>query len=79
MPDSIYNGVTGGIGGIVGSLVFQLLAFFGIKERLDKLEQNTVLKDTCKTCSDDWKGQLNRMHEDIRDVSDKIDLLLRRG
>jgi len=78
MPDSILNGVTGGIGGIISAFGFQILAWFGVKERLDKLEQNTVKKDTCETCSENWKGQLDRMHGDIKDVSTKIDLLLRR-
>ncbi len=59
--------------GAGGGFLGTVLAYFGIKQRIDKLENSVVYKDVCKVCSAGLHRRIEDMHQDL---SGKLDMVI---
>jgi len=76
MPDNLLQ--TGGAGGI-GALFGAVLGFFGIKSRLDSLEQSTVKKETCIVVQKSSHDLMDAQNEMLREIRTDIKAILKNG
>lgn len=74
--------ISSGVGGVIGGLV----AWGGIRIRLDHLEKkvaclsaSVVFKDVCQQCRDNASERESRVEQDIKDIKNDIKTLLSRS
>lgn len=69
--------------GAGSGILFTILAAFGFKQRLDRLEKTVVYRDTCDKCETNRANQviaLQELHKEMREeqraMNGKLDTIL---
>lgn len=73
--EMLIKGAIGAGSGILGSIFGAIGSYFGLSRRIDKLEQEMERKvgtEACEKCTENWSGQLERMHDDIREILRRV-------
>jgi len=76
MPDNLLQ--TGGAGGI-GTILGVILGFFGVKSRLETLENKTVKKETCVVVQKAFHDSMDAQNSMLKEMRDDIKAILRNG
>ena len=74
MPDNLLQ--TGGAGG-VGAIVGVILGFFGIKSRLESLENKIVGKDMCETVQKNFNDAFHSQNDMLKEIRADIKAILK--
>ena len=74
MPDNLLQ--TGGAGG-VGAIIGAILGFFGIKSRLESLENKIVGKEMCETIQKNFNSVFSSQNEMLKEIRADIKSILK--
>ena len=76
MPDNLLQ--TGGAGGI-WMIIGAIAGFFGIKSRLENIENKIVGKDTCDIVQKNFHDLFNTQNDMLKEMRADIKTILRNG
>jgi len=76
MPDNLLQ--TGGVGGI-SALIGSALTLLGFKPRIDRLEKESVTKDTCLVVQKAFHESLERQESMLKEMRTDIKQILKNG
>ena len=76
MPDNLLQ--TGGAGG-VGAIIGAIVGFFGIKSRLEIIENKIVGKDMCELVQKNFHDLVKNQNEMLREMREDIKTILKNG
>ena len=76
MPDNLLQ--TGGAGG-VGAIIGAIVGFFGIKSRLEIIENKIVGKDMCEIVQKNFHDLVKNQNEMLREMREDIKTILKNG
>ena len=76
MPDNLLQ--TGGAGGI-GAIIGAIIGFFGIKSRLEIIENKIVGKDMCELVQKNFHDLVKNQNEMLREMREDIKTILKNG
>ena len=76
MPDNLLQ--TGGAGG-VGAIIGAIVGFFGIKSRLEIIENKIVGKDMCDLVQKNFHDLVKNQNEMLREMREDIKTILKNG
>jgi hypothetical protein len=62
--------------GMGTGLISAILVAFGLKQRIDRLEESVVFKDSCEKCEKSNIHQFVALHDGQSRIEGKIDTLL---
>ena len=74
MPDNLLQ--TGGASG-VGAIIGAVLGFFGIKSRLESLENKIVGKEMCETVQKNFNHAFQTQNEMLKEIRGDIKSILK--
>ena len=76
MPDNLLQ--TGGAGGI-GAIIGAIIGFFGIKSRLEIIENKIVGKDMCEIVQKNFHELVKNQNDMLREMREDIKTILKNG
>ena len=76
MPDNLLQ--TGGAGGI-GAIIGAIIGFFGIKSRLEIIENKIVGKDMCEIVQKNFHDLVKNQNDMLREMREDIKTILKNG